>query len=58
MTGRSVKRRSNLAMLVTLRKGNNSSEALMKRAAEGLCSEKRGTPSSGPMRKQTYSVRP
>ena len=51
-------RRSNLAKLVALRKGNHPGEAYVRRDQEKIYTEQRGTPWRGSMRKQRYSVWP
>ena len=50
-------RRSNLVILVTLKKGNHPDEAYVRRGLKKLYTDKRWTPLRGPIRKQRYSVR-
>ena len=51
-------RRSNLVILVMLRKGNHPGEAYMRKGQKKLYTEDKGTPYRGPMMKQRYSARP
>ena len=52
-------RRSNLVILITLRKGNHPGEAYMRRyPRKALYRTERDSLKGGPIKKQRYSVRP